>query len=245
MPSPTGPAWLVWLETTWLAEGLRREPLLFPLVEVLHILGFVVLVGATVVFDLRLLGLSRRLPVMELARHLLPWARGSLAVVAPTGVLLLLPQATHLGTSPLLGLKLTLLGLAGLNAAISDVEHRCPYPFACAGLRRRFAPAVDGRHHLRPTAGLSLKERQPSPLKSVVAFPPADHAPCPALSLFLWTPLPPVLCLLPPRGGRAAGRRSADALALQCLRAPGGGLPLEDAAPGPPGPGPSGSSGDA
>lgn len=118
MPGPRGPAWLVWLETTRLAEAMRHEPLLFPLVEVAHILGFVVLVGAAVMFDLRLLGLSRRLPVSALARHLLPWSRGSVAVVVPTGVLLFLSQATRLGTSPVFGLKLSLIVLAGLNAAL-------------------------------------------------------------------------------------------------------------------------------
>lgn len=118
MPEPSGPAWLAWLETTRLAEVMRREPLLFPLVEVVHILGFVLLVGAAVMFDLRLLGLSRRLPVVELARHLLPWARGALAVVVPSGVLLFLPQALHLGTSPVFRLKLALVVLAGLNALL-------------------------------------------------------------------------------------------------------------------------------
>ena len=112
------PGWLGWLENTALAETLRREPLLFPLVETAHILGFVILVGAAVMFDLRLLGLSRRLPVVDLARHLLPWARGSLGVVVPTGVLLFLTQATHLGRSPVFAMKLSLLGLAGLNAAV-------------------------------------------------------------------------------------------------------------------------------
>lgn len=118
MAGPAGPSWLAWLETTRLAEAMRGAPLLFPLVEVAHILGFVVLVGAAVMFDLRLLGLSPRLPVSELARHLLPWARGSLAVVVPTGVLLFLPQAAALGTSRVFGLKLLLLGLAGLNATL-------------------------------------------------------------------------------------------------------------------------------
>jgi hypothetical protein len=118
MPAPEGPEWLVWLESTHLAEVLRREPLLFPLMEVVHILGFVTLVGAAMMFDLRLLGFSRRLPVLELAHHLLPWARGALALVVPTGVLLFIPQATQLGTSPVFGLKLTLFALAGLNALL-------------------------------------------------------------------------------------------------------------------------------
>jgi hypothetical protein len=118
MSRPGDPGWLDRLETTWLAETLRREPLLYPLLEVVHILGFVVLVGAAVMFDLRLLGLSRRLPVTELARHVLPWARRGLAVAVPSGMLLFLTQATQLGRSPVFGLKLTLLALAGLNAAL-------------------------------------------------------------------------------------------------------------------------------
>ncbi len=117
MSKPVDPGWLGWLEATWLADVLRREPLLYPLLEVVHILGFVVLVGAAVMFDLRLLGLSRRLPVTELAQHLLPWARRGLAVAVPSGALLFITQATQLGRSPVFGLKLTLLALAGLNAA--------------------------------------------------------------------------------------------------------------------------------
>jgi len=111
------PGWLAGLESSRLAEALRSGPLVFPLVEVVHILSFVVLVGAAVMFDLRLLGLSRHLPVTALARHLLPWARRALAVVVPSGVLLFLPQATQFGTSPVFRLKL-LIALAGLNAAL-------------------------------------------------------------------------------------------------------------------------------
>ncbi|MCP3136774.1 DUF6644 family protein [Pyxidicoccus xibeiensis] len=118
MSKPVDRGWLGWLESTWLADVLRREPLLYPLLETVHILGFVVLVGAAVMFDLRLLGLSRRLPVTELAAHLLPWARRGLAVAAASGALLFLTQATQLGSSPVFGLKLALLLLAGLNAAL-------------------------------------------------------------------------------------------------------------------------------
>jgi hypothetical protein len=42
---------------------MRQWTWLYPIVEILHILGFVVLVGAAFMFDLRLLGLSRPLPV--------------------------------------------------------------------------------------------------------------------------------------------------------------------------------------
>ena len=114
----TSPAWLAWLESTALARAMREWLWLYPTVEIVHILGFVVLVGAAVMFDLRLLGVSRRLPVVDLERHLLPWARRSLGLVALSGVLLFVAHAMELGTSLVFRLKLLLMAAAGLNAAL-------------------------------------------------------------------------------------------------------------------------------
>jgi hypothetical protein len=111
------PAWAVWLEASRLAVALREQAWLYPAVEVLHIVGFVVLVGAAAMFDLRLLGRSRTTSVRALAAHLLPWSRGALALVALSGTLLFLAQATTYTTSRTFALKLTLIAAAGLNAA--------------------------------------------------------------------------------------------------------------------------------
>ncbi|HVE66313.1 MAG TPA: hypothetical protein VNC59_07005, partial [Thermoanaerobaculia bacterium] len=80
--------WLAWLERTPFAAAMRESLWLYPTVETAHIVGFVVLVGAAAMFDLRLLGFSRHLPVDGTARHLLPWSRASLLLVVPTGLLL-------------------------------------------------------------------------------------------------------------------------------------------------------------
>ena len=114
---PVGAAWLVWLETTALAGAMRQWLWLYPIVEIVHIAGFVVLVGAAVMFDLRLLGLSRHLAVGDLARHLLRWARGSVALVLPSGLLMFTAHATEMAASPVFRLKLLLIAAAGLNAA--------------------------------------------------------------------------------------------------------------------------------
>lgn len=114
---PVGPAWLVWLETTALAGAMRQWLWLYPIVEIAHITGFVVLVGAAVMFDLRLLGLSRRLAVADMARHLLRWARASVALVVPSGLLMFTAHATEMAASPVFRLKLALIAAAGLNAA--------------------------------------------------------------------------------------------------------------------------------
>src|SRR5207237_870309 len=59
MHPPSGPAWLVWLETSGVAVAMRQWTWLYPAVEMAHIVGFVALVGAALMFDARLLGRSR------------------------------------------------------------------------------------------------------------------------------------------------------------------------------------------
>ena len=124
MHEPTGAAWLVWLETSAFAMAMRQWLWLYPIVEIIHILGFAILVGAAVSFDLRLLGVSRTLPVSQLARHLLPWARAALILVIPTGFSMFVAHATEMATNPAFQLKLILLATAAANVAFF---HLGPY----------------------------------------------------------------------------------------------------------------------
>src|SRR5918999_5476260 len=114
---PLGP-WLAWIERSSLAVALREHPWLYPGVEVGHILGFVILVGAAAMFDLRLLGLSRGISVQALAHHLLPWARAGLGLAAPTGILLFISDATTIAYNPAFQIKLVLIALAILNTVV-------------------------------------------------------------------------------------------------------------------------------
>ncbi|GIW25875.1 hypothetical protein [Meiothermus sp.] len=112
-------AWLNWLEglhATPVALAMRQSSWLYPTVEILHILGFCALVGAAGLFDLRLLGFSRHIPVQQMAAHLLPVAWGGFVLAAPSGFLLLMADAPSIGTSPIFLSKMALVGLAGLNA---------------------------------------------------------------------------------------------------------------------------------
>ena len=115
---PQGAAWLVWLETSRLAAAMREWLWLYPIVEIVHIVGFVVLVGAAVMFALRLLGVSRTLPASLMARHHLPWARAALFLVVPSGALMFIAHATEFADNPAFRLKLIFLAAAGLNALV-------------------------------------------------------------------------------------------------------------------------------
>ena len=105
-----------WLESSDLAVYIRQSTLLFPIIEIVHIVGFIFLTGCAFLFDLRLLGVSSKLPVSQVADYVLPWSRRSLWLVVPSGLLLFVSQAKSLSTNSVFGLKLVLIGIALANA---------------------------------------------------------------------------------------------------------------------------------
>jgi hypothetical protein len=105
-----------YLENSSVAAAIRASTWAYPVLEIIHITGITLLVGAAFMFDLRLLGFSRQLPVMGLARHLLPWSKRGLLLIVPSGFLLFITNAVALAANPLFWLKMTLLATAGLNA---------------------------------------------------------------------------------------------------------------------------------
>jgi len=132
MQHADGATALGWVEQTALATAMRQELWLYPAVEILHIWGFVVLVGSIAMFDLRLLGLSPRVSVQQLSRHLLPWTWGALLAIVPAGVLMFMAHADEFISNPAFLTKLALIIAAGINAA---VFHLGPF---------RSVPAWDG-----------------------------------------------------------------------------------------------------
>ncbi|OFW01201.1 MAG: hypothetical protein A3I61_08170 [Acidobacteria bacterium RIFCSPLOWO2_02_FULL_68_18] len=93
------------------------------LFEIFHFIGLALLVGIVVMFDLRILGMAKRVPVAPLA-ELLPWAVLGFVLAVVTGlgfVLGLRANLYHadaykvLMTDVYLQLKLIGIGLAGLN----------------------------------------------------------------------------------------------------------------------------------
>lgn len=97
---------------------MQESPWLYPAVEVVHLLGLGLVVGPALMWDLRLLGLSKSLPVSAMARHLLPWTLVGFGFVAVSGPLLFLADAVKLFENPALRIKLVLIFVAAANAAL-------------------------------------------------------------------------------------------------------------------------------
>jgi len=109
---------LGWLESSSFALFFRQSAWLYPAVEIVHIGGFAILVGAAVLYDLRLLGFSRSLSVRDVTRHLTVWARLSLLAVIPSGLILFIVDASSLASNSAFQIKLLLILAAGINAAL-------------------------------------------------------------------------------------------------------------------------------
>ena len=115
-PAPGGA--LGALEASGLGQAMRQWLWLYPAVETVHIVGIGLLFGSIAMLDLRLLGLSRSIPVRRLARHVLPWSAASFLLIVPSGLLMFIAYATDLISSPVFVLKMCLIMAAGLNAAL-------------------------------------------------------------------------------------------------------------------------------
>jgi hypothetical protein len=91
---------LSWLESTRLAVWLGESPSVWalPTVLTLHTTGMAVLVGASWVLDLRLLGIGRRVP-LSAYRWVFPVLAIGLSVNLVTGVMLFMKNATKWGTA--------------------------------------------------------------------------------------------------------------------------------------------------
>ena len=128
-----------WLATTPLSAAMREGAWLYPVVEIVHIAGFSVLVGSVVLFDLRVLGFARTLPVAALGNHLLRWALASVLLVVPAGLLLFSAHPVELANNPAFIVKLVLIALAGCNAL---AFHLLPYRSVAGWDRDSLAPPL-------------------------------------------------------------------------------------------------------
>ena len=98
----------------WIASNAYA----YPLLEVLHICGIALLVGNLVLLELRIWGVAGELPLRPLARLSLALAVAGFGLIALTGVLMFAAHPAELLANRAFVIKLALVMLAGLNAAM-------------------------------------------------------------------------------------------------------------------------------
>lgn len=105
------------IEASPLGVWARASPLAYPLANLVHLLGLVLLVGGIGFLDLRLAGLFSALPLPALSRVLTPLALAGLLLLAISGPVMFAADAGALARSSIFRWKLSLIALALANAA--------------------------------------------------------------------------------------------------------------------------------
>lgn len=105
-----------WLEATSLSQWINSQSQwVWPTLEALHFMGLCLLVGIAGLFDCRLLGMLRGVPIGALKRFL-PWAVVGFSVNLLTGLLLFSAQPTVYASNAGWWAKVTFVLIAGANA---------------------------------------------------------------------------------------------------------------------------------
>jgi hypothetical protein len=108
---------LDWLQNTSVAIFVAETLWAYPLLETLHTLGMAMLLGTLGLINLRVLGYKAALSIIG-TRDLLPVAWIGFTINAASGLLLFTSDAVNFFASNTFKVKISLIILAGINAAI-------------------------------------------------------------------------------------------------------------------------------
>jgi hypothetical protein len=108
---------LAWLDDTELSHFVAETTWAYPTLETMHTIGMALLIGSLGLIDLRVLGFKRELPLLETQR-LLPLAWLGFTLNAFSGTLLFVSDSVMFYSSYTFRLKIALIILGGINAAL-------------------------------------------------------------------------------------------------------------------------------
>jgi hypothetical protein len=112
------------LQASALADAMRNSVFLYPLANVLHVLGALGFFAAAAAMDVRLLSHSSLPGTRAFITRIRPVAIAGLVVQLVTGLMLLAPEASHIGHNPAFQLKLVAIFLGLLNVVLLEIVTR-------------------------------------------------------------------------------------------------------------------------
>lgn len=113
-PQPTN----IWesIEYSSLGISIAESLWAFPMIETLHVIALVTVLGTLLVMDLRMLGwASTAVPIRKVSEDTLKWTWMAFVVAAITGTLLWVSKTSSYMINPYFLTKMGLMAVAGLN----------------------------------------------------------------------------------------------------------------------------------
>ena len=109
----------IWLVKTLLnlnpVGTFMRSKWGWPFAESIHFIGLSLLVGTIALFDMRLLGLAKRIPIAALHK-LIPWGLVGYGINLVSGLMFLMTEPDQYIYNPSFHFKMLFMALAGANA---------------------------------------------------------------------------------------------------------------------------------
>ena len=144
-------AFQIWLVRSIFAHSpvidLMHTAWAWPIAESVHFLGLCMLIGCIGTFDLRLLGVAKRVPIAAMHR-LIPFGILGFVINISSGLMFVLTEPDQYIYNPSFHLKALFLGIAGVNASL----------FYVTSFRQAFgrSPSLDAPRRAKVIAFVSL-----------------------------------------------------------------------------------------
>ena len=110
-----------WLKSTALSHAMTQSTWLWPVCETFHFIGLALLLGTAGLFDLRLMGFLKRIPVSA-AMQLRPWAAFGIVINLVTGVMFFIGEPGQYLHNSAWWWKLGFLAVAIVNIAFFETR---------------------------------------------------------------------------------------------------------------------------
>lgn len=114
-----------------LGRMIAASTWMFPAANIAHVVGMLLIVGPVLVFDFRLLGVTRSGSVADLSKTLLRWPIVGGCIAVPAGLAMFTAEAGDLITNPAFRWKILLLCVAAGNTMVygifaAEAARGCP-----------------------------------------------------------------------------------------------------------------------
>jgi hypothetical protein len=106
-----------WMSGSPVAAFVKSSEWIWPGLEIFHFIGLALVVGVAGVFDARLLGFARQIPIGAL-NTLIPWAIAGIVINGITGLMFIFAEPTRYFGNPAFTWKVVFLTIAGLNVLV-------------------------------------------------------------------------------------------------------------------------------
>jgi Family of unknown function (DUF6644) len=129
-----------WLSATPLSLAARTLDWLVPFLQTIHILAIAMVVSSVFMIDLRILGFARAQSIGETAQRFMPWIWSGLAVLAMSGIALIVVEPMRALPNPAFQIKMALLAAAVAGTCLFQMSLRGDAAFwQSSGSRRTLA----------------------------------------------------------------------------------------------------------